>query len=94
MRKLLLASVLALLLAAAATPALAGTQPSNGRASEGRNARGFGGGPHCHINVVATENQHVFDFIAVYPSHTAHVHTGLPQGVFVADPNCDGDPGQ
>jgi hypothetical protein len=26
----------------------------------------------------------------VFPSHTAHIHTGLVDGVFVADPDCDG----
>jgi hypothetical protein len=28
----------------------------------------------------------------VFPSHTAHVHTGLTDGVFMADANCDGLP--
>ena len=93
MRRLIIALVPALLLAAAAVPAFADTQPSNGISSTGRDDSGFGGGPHCHINLVATEHQDQFDFIAVYPSHTAHVQTGLPTGVFAADPNCDGDPG-
>ncbi|HET6920499.1 MAG TPA: hypothetical protein VFI46_13680 [Jiangellaceae bacterium] len=34
--------------------------------------------------------QEQFDLIRVFPSHTAHVHTGLVDGVFVADPDCDG----
>jgi hypothetical protein len=33
-----------------------------------------------------------FDFIRVFPSHTAHVNTGLPTGVFAADADCDGLP--
>lgn len=51
--------------------------------SEDRNDRGFGEGPHCHVNQQSDE--------AAYPSHKAHVHAG--GDVFVADPDCDGDPG-
>lgn len=93
MRRFIIALVPALLLASAAVPAFADTQPTNGVSSFDRNVNGTGFGPHCHINLVATEHQDQFDFIAVYPSHTAHVNTGLPTGVFAADPNCDGDPG-
>jgi hypothetical protein len=92
MRRLVIALVPALLLAAYAAPAFAEPQPSNGVSSEGRNDEGFGGGPHCHVNVVAGEHQDVFDTIAVYPSHRAHVATGLPAEVFRADPDCDGTP--
>lgn len=91
MRRLIFALAPALLLAATAAPAFADTQPTGGTASEGRNDAGFGGGPHCHVNLVASEHQDVFDLIAVYPSHTGHVHTGLPTGVFQADPDCDGE---
>lgn len=95
MRRILLALVPSLLLISAVMPAFAdGTQPSNGESSTGRNDAGFGGGPHCHVNLVASEHQDQFDFIRVFPSHTAHAQTGLPTGVFAADPNCDGDPGQ
>jgi hypothetical protein len=92
MRRFIIALVPALLMFATAVPAFADNQPSNGGSSEGRNEAGFGGGPHCHVNLVATEKQDNFDFIAVYPSHTAHAHTGLPTGVFQADPDCDGTP--
>lgn len=92
MRRLIFAVVPALLLAATAAPAaFADTQPTNGASSEGRNDAGFGGGPHCHVNLVAGEHQEVFDQIAVYPSHTAHVNTGLPTNIFQADPDCDGE---
>jgi hypothetical protein len=64
-------------------------QPGQGENSTGRNDAGFGGGPHCHVLVVDGA-QDQFDHIRVFPSHTAHVHTGLMDGVFVADPNCDG----
>ncbi|HLM65852.1 MAG TPA: hypothetical protein VK306_16265 [Acidimicrobiales bacterium] len=71
--------------------ASAENQPSQGEHSTGRNDAGFGGGPHCHVLVVDSA-QSQFDFISVFPSHTAHVHTGLAEGVFVADANCDGVP--
>jgi hypothetical protein len=64
-------------------------QPGQGENSTGRNDSGFGGGPHCHVLAVASA-QDQFDLIRVFPSHTAHDHTGLVDGVFVADANCDG----
>jgi hypothetical protein len=64
-------------------------QPGQGENSTGRNDAGFGGGPHCHVLVVDSA-QDQFDLIRVFPSHTAHAHTGLADGVFVADPDCDG----
>jgi hypothetical protein len=64
-------------------------QPGQGEESTGRNEAGFGGGPHCHVLVVDSA-QDQFDLIRVFPSHTAHVHTGLADGVFVAGPDCDG----
>ena len=66
-------------------------QPGQGETSTGRNDAGFGGGPHCHVLVVDSA-QDWFDFIRVFPSHTAHVHSGLVDGVFVADADCDGMP--
>ena len=92
MRKIVLALVPALLLLAVAAPAMADTQPSNGESSTGRNDAGFGGGPHCHVNTIASEHS-PFDFVVVYPSHQGHVSSGLGEGPFVADTNCDGDPG-
>lgn len=82
-----------LFLSAGVGAVLADTQPTNGFSSTGRNDAGFGGGPHCHVNVIASEHNPVVEFVEVFPSHTAHVHTGLPGEVFQADPNCDGDPG-
>ena len=64
-------------------------QPGQGESSTGRNEAGFGGGPHCHVLVVDSA-QDQFDLIRVFPSHTAHAHTGLVDGVFVADADCDG----
>jgi hypothetical protein len=74
-----------------ASMASAQNQPSQGENSTGRNDAGFGGGPHCHLLVVDSA-QSQFEFIQVFPSHTAHVHTGLSGGVFMADANCDGLP--
>jgi hypothetical protein len=64
-------------------------QPSEGEHSTVRNDAGFGGGPHCHVLLVDGA-QDQFDLIRVFPSHTAHAHTGLVDGVFAADADCDG----
>jgi hypothetical protein len=39
---------------------------------------------------VVDSEQASFDIIQVFPSHTAHVHSGLADGVFAADADCDG----
>lgn len=93
MRRIVLACLPTVLTFAVAGAVFADTQPTNGDASTGRNDAGFGGGPHCHINTIASEHNEQVDFIAVYPSHTGHVSSGLGEGPFAADPNCDGDPG-
>jgi hypothetical protein len=97
MRKLVLAVAPVALLLAAAAPVAAQevSQPSQGDQSADRNINGTGFGPHCHVVVPATGST-PFEFIAVMPSHTAHLSTNDAQGassVFQADPNCDGDPG-
>jgi hypothetical protein len=74
-------------------PAVASAQddhPSQGENSTGRNEAGFGGGPHCHLLTVES-NGH-FEFVQVFPSHMAHIATGLGEGPFMADPDCDGLP--
>jgi hypothetical protein len=55
---------------------LAFTAPASGHPSENRAEQAFFGGPHCHIN------QHSGNF--AFPSHRAHIATGLPVGVFAA----------
>jgi hypothetical protein len=92
MRRIILATIPAILTLATAGAAMADTQPTSGYASTDRNDAGFGGGPHCHVNLKA-QNPNV-DFTAAFPSHTGHAHSGTVDGVFAADPNCDGDPGQ
>jgi hypothetical protein len=92
-RKAIIALAAGAALIGAAAPALAESQPSQGIASTGRNDAGFGGGPHCHVQVVAGRQQDQFDQIVVYPSHRGHEASGLPATIFQADPNCDGIPG-
>jgi hypothetical protein len=92
MRRAFVVLILAMLASlGTASMASAQNQPGQGEHSTGRNDAGFGGGPHCHLLIVDSA-QSQFDFIQVFPSHTAHVHTGLTDGVFMADANCDGLP--
>jgi hypothetical protein len=49
---------------------------ASGHPSENRNLTSTFGGPHCHINLMS-EN-------FAFPSHNAHVQTGLSGGVFTA----------
>lgn len=91
-RKLVVMVMAALMILGAAPAALAGqSHPSQGENSTGRNEAGFGGGPHCHVLVVDNA-QDRFDQIRVFPSHRAHEASGLTDGVFAADPDCDGIP--
>ena len=55
---------------------LAFAPAASGHPSENRAEQAFFGGPHCHIN------QHSGNF--AFPSHRAHIATGLPVGVFAA----------
>ena len=68
MRKLIVGLTAALVLAF--TPA------ASGHPSENRAEPAFFGGPHCHINQQSGK--------FAFPSHRAHVATGLPVGVFSA----------
>jgi hypothetical protein len=72
MRKLIVSLSAAFLLALA--PAALG-HPSENRAEQG-----FGGGPHCHINL---QSGHF-----AFPSHHAHEVTGLTDGIFMAVDPC------
>ena len=87
----LLMLVLAPASLAAAAPPDTATQPDSGAVSSDRNPNAVAGGPHCHI-VFVNQGQGHFDNISVYPSHTAHLATGTPTGVFAGDSNCDGLP--
>ena len=94
MRRFARLIVVLMLVLATASPALAAppdtaTQPDNGAISSHRNPNAVAGGPHCHV-VSANIGQGHFDFISVYPSHTAHMATGLPNSVFTGDGDCDG----
>jgi hypothetical protein len=52
------------------------TSAAYGHPSENRAEQGFGGGPHCHINLESGA--------FAFPSHTAHLATGVQDGVFMA----------
>jgi hypothetical protein len=57
----------------ALAPAALAQHPSENRAEQG-----FGGGPHCHINLMSGN--------PAFPSHRAHVASGTQDGVFMAAP--------
>lgn len=46
--------------------------------SENRDPQSTFGGPHCHVNL---ESGHL-----AFPSHRAHIATGLSDGVFAGAP--------
>jgi hypothetical protein len=90
MKRTVVVLIIAVLASLGAAPAaFAQTHPSQGENSTGRNDAGFGGGPHCHVLVVDNA-QAAIDTIRVFPSHTGHLNSGLADGVFAADPDCDG----
>lgn len=88
MRRLftLLASVVLVL--GLSVPAMAETQPTGVANALDRNGGNSAPGPHCHLNLVASEHSRGFDLIMVGAIHQAHTQTGLPTGVFQADPDC------
>lgn len=63
-----------------ALPAAVSAHPSENRAEQG-----FGGGPHCHFVLAASEGTRA------YPSHTAHVAQLQhgPAGAIFAATACD-----
>jgi hypothetical protein len=66
MRKFIVALTAVVVLAFAST--------ASGHPSENRAEQAFFGGPHCHVN------QESGNF--AFPSHRAHIATGLTGGVF------------
>jgi hypothetical protein len=93
MKRMLIAAT-TVALGALAVPSMAvaeDNQPSQGEQSTGRNEAGFGGGPHCHLLAVGQAGG-PFTYVRVFPSHAGHLHSGLGEGPFVADGNCDGLP--
>ena len=44
-------------------------------------------------NPYATPADAPFEWIRVFPSHQGHASSGTADGPFLADPDCDGDPG-
>ncbi|HSL25737.1 MAG TPA: hypothetical protein VLA54_05580 [Acidimicrobiia bacterium] len=88
MRRLLVLVVFVVLLVGLAIPAMAETQPTGVANALDRNGGNSAPGPHCHINLVASAHSRGFDVIMVGAIHQAHTQTGLPTGVFQADPDC------
>jgi hypothetical protein len=90
MRRIVVVLIIVLASLGLAPAAFAQTQPSQGESSTGRNEAGFGGGPHCHLLIVDSAQDNFV--LRVFPSHTGHLHSGLSDGVFAADADCDGMP--
>ncbi len=88
MRRLILLIFSAVVFLSLSLPAMAATQPTGVANALDRNGGNSAPGPHCHINLVASEHSGGFDLIMVGAIHEAHTHTGLPTGVFQADPDC------
>ena len=88
MRRLLTLITSMVLVLGLSIPAMADTQPTGVANALDRNGGNSAPGPHCHLNLVASEHSRGFDLIMVGAIHQAHTQTGLPTGVFQADPDC------
>lgn len=88
MRRFVVLALSVFLLLGLAVPAMAATQPTGVANALDRNGGNSAPGPHCHINLVASAHSGGFDTIMVGAIHQAHTQTGLPTGVFQADPDC------
>ncbi len=88
MRRFVVLALTVFLLLGFSIPAMAATQPTGVANALGRNGGNSAPGPHCHINLVASAHSGGFDTIMVGAIHQAHTQTGLPTGVFRADPDC------
>jgi hypothetical protein len=73
-------AIVAMLIGMLALPASVSAHPSENRAEQG-----FGGGPHCHFVLAASEGSRA------YPSHTAHLAQLIhgPAGAIFAATTCD-----
>lgn len=90
MRRLLTLALSMILVLGLSIPVMAQTQPTGVANALDRDGGASAEGPHCHLNLVATEHSQGFDVILVGAIHQAHTETGLPTGIFQADPDCDG----
>ena len=88
MRRFAVLASSVVLLLGLSLPALAETQPTGVANALERNGGNSAPGPHCHINLIASEHSGGFELIMVGAIHQAHTQTGLPTGVFQADPDC------
>ncbi|MDX1449338.1 MAG: hypothetical protein R3246_09795 [Acidimicrobiia bacterium] len=88
MRRFTLGLAIAALVGGMALPAAAGQQPTQVTNSSGRDGGASAPGPHCHVNLVASERSQGFDTIMTGAIHQGHVKTGLSGAIFAADPDC------
>ena len=88
MRRLGIIALTLFLLVGLSLPVLAETQPTGVANALDRNGGNSEPGPHCHLNLVASDHSRGFDLVMVGAIHEAHTRTGLPTGVFQADPDC------
>jgi hypothetical protein len=88
MRRLLVLAASTFLVMGLSLPVMAETQPTGVSNALDRDGGNSAPGPHCHLNLVASEHSQGFDLIMVGAIHQAHTQTGLPTGVFQADPDC------
>ena len=88
MRRLVTLMTSMVLVLGLSIPAMADTQPTGVANALDRNGGNSAPGPHCHLNLVASEHSNGFDLIMVGAIHQAHTQTGLPTGVFQADADC------
>ena len=88
MRRVVVLALFVFLLLGGSIPAMAATQPTGVANALNRNGGNSAPGPHCHISLMASERSRGFETIMVGATHQAHIQTGLPTGVFQADPDC------
>jgi len=85
MRRAIQMLVLVALLVLVLAPAALAVQPSQVGNSDGRNGGASAPGPHCHFNLVASENNNSsHGQILTGAIHQGHTQTGLPTGIFEA----------
>lgn len=85
MRRMVQLLALVALLTLALAPAALAVQPTQVANADGRNGGASAPGPHCHLNLVATEhNQSPHEVILTGAIHQGHTQTGLPTGIFQA----------
>jgi hypothetical protein len=88
MRRFAVLALPVVLLLGLSLPVMAATQPTGVANAIDRNGGNSAPGPHCHVNLVASEHSRGFELIMVGAIHQAHIQTGLANGIFQADGDC------